>query len=148
MALRFLLLVVGAVLLSGCGLSEVPDVLLSDPLARPTIAHATEIRHTGTGGSGPFIQSSPPRVITSYELAPENLEVAAADILAQAEDAGWEIEPVGPRLPDSELESPWSGRKELSDGGRIRTLISFSQTKAIPGGQDPDFASITVEIRS
>ena len=109
------------------------------------IALATEIRHNETGGSGPLIQSSPPMSTTTYEVLPEDLQAAADDVLEQAAAAGWELDPIPPTLPGTDLVGTWSGTKLIEEGG-LRLIIGFSTTKAIPGGRDPNFGTITVRL--
>ena len=109
------------------------------------IALATEIRHNETGGSGSLVQSSPPMTTTTYEVLPEDLAAAAADVLEQAAAAGWELDPSPATLPGTDLESSWGGTKLIEEGG-LRLRITFSTTKAIPGGRDPNFGTITVQL--
>ena len=128
MGIRRLLFVLGGLLLAaGCAPPEVPDALLAEPMRRPMIALATEIRHNETGGSGPLIQSSPARTTTTYEVLPEDLQAAADDVLEQAAAAGWELDPIPPTLPGTDLVGSWSGTKLIEEGG-LRLIIGFSTT--------------------
>ena len=147
MGIRRLFLAVSGLLLlaAGCAPPEVPDALVVEPMRRPVIALATEIRHNETGGSGSFIQSSPPMSTTTYEVLPEDLEAAAADVLAQAAAADWNMEPASATVPGTDLAHVWSDTKLVDQGG-LRLIIGFSDTKIVPGGRDPDFGTITVEL--
>ena len=129
---------------AGCGNDDPPEVLIADPMSRPVIAQATELRHITTGGSGPFIQSSPARSITAYEVPHEHLEAAAADLLDQAAQAGWELEPGSTTVPGGELASNWTGVKD--DEG-LGILILFDTSSSVPDGErDYTVSSIQISV--
>ena len=86
-------------------------------MAQPTLSFASPSRLSGGPGGGLGIQS-PSRIMTFFEIEPEQVELAAAELFAQASAAGYEpLEPINPRNDPSLIAYQ-------SDLGRL-PLVSF-----------------------
>ena len=91
--------VVGSLLVSGCGIESTTtqdatlEFLAASPMGNATLSFAAPVEVSGTPGSTAFTQS---QTILRIEwlIEADQMEQAAAELLAQAMAAGWEVEPV------------------------------------------------------
>ena len=140
--------VASALSVSGCGSDDPPDQLLNNPMSRPVIEFAVETGHITTAGSDGFIQGSPARSVTRYDVSHDDRAEAADDILAQAEAAGWTLTPSASTAAGDGSRGLWTGSLSV-DGANLRLSISVSDRKVLPdASSDLSTSTITVDLQA
>ena len=117
-------LMVVVLMVAGCGGSGIQafQSLKENPMAQPTLSFASPTRVSGGPGGGLGIQS-PGTITTRFDIEPEQVELAAAELFAQASAAGYEpLEPINPRNDPSVIahRSERGRLPSVSFGARVR----------------------------
>ena len=92
-------LLIAILVLAGCaGGPNRLDVLLDDPMANPTLSFTEPSRHREFGGNSSTIigSAAAAEISTAFDLTLEEFEIAERELLDQAEDAGYNLEELGP----------------------------------------------------